>query len=321
MGPPRRDGRTPSLGRVTTATSVQVGISAVIVAVTADAPRILTVGSAIPGLPSGTLNPEEDRTLERALRRWVLEQTGIDLGYVEQLYTLGDRGRGADPDVRLVSVAYLALVRERAPSHDSGAAWRGWYDFLPWEDWRSGRPEVIDEAIVPALEEWAAREDTTVRDARRERLQIMFGIGGSPWDGERVLERYELLWEIGFVPESGGPKGGPQGLPMILDHRRIAAQALGRIRGKLRYRPLVFELVPETFTLTGLQRVVEALSGVRLHAQNFRRLLDRGGLVEGTGAYDTTTGGRPAELYRFRREVVRERPAPGVGLPGLRTSG
>jgi hypothetical protein len=65
---------------------------------------------------------------------------------------------------------------------------------------------------------------------------------------------------------------------------------------------------------------VEALSGVRLHKQNLRRLLEKGGLVEGTGRVDASTGGRPAELFRFRRDVLRERPAPGVGLPGLRQS-
>ena len=108
---------------------------------------------------------------------------------------------------------------------------------------------------------------------------------------------------------------------MGLDHRRIAAQALGWLRGKLRYRPVAFELLPPNFTLSRLQRVVEALSGVRLHSQNFRRLVARGGLVETTGGVDASTGGRPAAVYRFRREVLRERPAPGVGLPGLRTSG
>jgi hypothetical protein len=51
-----------------------------------------------------------------------------------------------------------------------------------------------------------------------------------------------------------------------------------------------------------------------------RRLLGKGGLVEGTGRLDASTGGRPAELFRFRRDVLRERPAPGVGLPGLRQS-
>jgi hypothetical protein len=183
---------------------------------------------------------------------------------------------------------------------------------------------VIDSAIVPALGSWAeAAADRTAREARHERSQILFGLEGSAWDIERVLQRYELLWEMGWVPEAGTPRGDDavHGIPLMLDHRRVAAQALGRVRGKLRYRPVVFELMPENFTLTGLRRVVEALSGVRLHAQNFRRLLDRGGLVERTGEFDTSTGGRPAERYRFRREVLRERPAPGVGLPGLRTSG
>ena len=105
---------------------------------------------------------------------------------------------------------------------------------------------------------------------------------------------------------------------MALDHRRILATALGRLRGKLRYRPVVFELLPPTFTLLQLQRVVEALAGVGLHKQNFRRLVETGGLVEGTGRQDLATGGRPAELFRFRRDVLRERPAPGVGLPATR---
>jgi hypothetical protein len=105
---------------------------------------------------------------------------------------------------------------------------------------------------------------------------------------------------------------------MAADHRRILATALGRLRGKLKYRPVVFELLPPTFTLLQLQRVVEALSGVRLHKQNFRRLVETGGLVEGTGRFDAQTGGRPAELFVFRREVLRERPAPGVGLPHVR---
>ena len=108
---------------------------------------------------------------------------------------------------------------------------------------------------------------------------------------------------------------------MALDHRRILASALGRLRGKLRYRPVVFELLPASFTLSRLQRTVEALAGVRLHKQNFRRLVEQGGLVEGTGQLETHTGGRPAELFRFRRDVLRERPAPGVGLPGAAAVG
>jgi hypothetical protein len=305
------------------ASRVVLGLSAVIVAVTGEQPRILTVGTGPCSLPSGTLDPAGDRTLERALRRWVAEETGIELGYVEQLYTLGDRRRGPVEDERLVTVAYLALVREGPVPDRAGARWGDWYDFFPWEDFREGPPLALGGGLVPALGRWAeAAGESSGREARRERLQIHFGQGGSLWDVERVLERYELLYEAGLVPEAGGPPAGLlPGESMALDHRRIAAQALGRLRGKLRYRPVVFELLPPTFTLGRLQRVVEALSGVRLHGQNFRRLVARGRLVEATGGMDTSTGGRPAAVYRFRREVLRERPAPGLGLPGLRTSG
>jgi hypothetical protein len=102
---------------------------------------------------------------------------------------------------------------------------------------------------------------------------------------------------------------------MISDHRRILATGLGRLRGKLKYRPVIFELMPEAFTLSALQRTVEAISGVALHKQNFRRVVERTGLVEGLGRIDADTGGRPAELFRFRRELLAARPASGLSLP------
>jgi len=307
---------------------VDLGLNAVIVAVTEEVPRILTIRRGVASgedtLPFGPMEPELDRTLDRGLRRWVAEQTGLPLGYVEQLYTFGDRGR--DPaeshgGPRAVSVAYLALVREASVTGE--ASWRDWYEFFPWEDWRDGRPRTLDRDVAPALDAWVAQApDSLHRQERRERADIVFGLGGASWDGERVLERYELLYEALLVPEAWRDRGKPAehglpGRPMALDHRRILATALGRLRGKIKYRPVVFELLPPTFTLLQLQRVVEALAGVRLHKQNFRRLVEHGGLVEGTGQ-DVQTGGRPAELFGFRREVLRERPAPGVGLPGVR---
>ncbi len=314
---------------------VAVGLSAVIVAVTDDTPRVLTVtvpgrsaGGPLDALPFGPFDPAGHRTLELAVRGWVRAQTGIELGYTEQLYTFGDRYR--DPreragGPRTVSVAYLALVREGRLPGARAAQWRGIYEFAPWEDWRAGRPAVIERAVAPALAGWAREaRDRPARAARQERAEIAFGLGGAPWDGERVLERYELLYEMGLVDEASGDRGAPRpglGRPLALDHRRILATALGRLRGKLKYRPVVFELLPETFTLLTLQRAVEALAGIRLHKQNFRRLVEQGGLVEGTGQIEPQTGGRPAERFRFRRDVLRERPAPGVGLPGPRRGG
>jgi len=294
---------------------IVLGLNAVILAVTEDQPRVLTVtvdGSA--ALPYGPLDPERHPTLERGLREWVREQTGLELGYVEQLYTFGDRDREPGSADRQLSIVYLALAREGETTLES-AAWAAVYDFLPWEDWRQGEPTVLDRALLPRMRRWM-REKSSATE-RRQRGEVAFGIAGAAWDGERVLERYELLYEAGEISESGAEGSSGLGRPMFLDHRRMMATALGRIRGKIRYRPLIFELLPERFTLWQLQRVAEALAGRSLHKQNFRRLVVSGGLVEGTGRLDANTGGRPAELFRFRPEVVRERRATGVGLPRL----
>jgi hypothetical protein len=96
------------------------------------------------------------------------------------------------------------------------------------------------------------------------------------------------------------------------DHRRILATAISRLRAKLKYRPVVFELLAEEFTLTELQATVESIFGRAVHKQNFRRLVEKAELVEPTGASTHDTGGRPAALFRFRREVLEERLAPGL---------
>lgn len=294
--------------------AVLVRLHGVIISVADDRSRVMMLPNA-PALPAGDLETERDPTLELALRRLVREQAGIELGYVEQLYTFGDLARSTEG--RTISIAYLALVDAGLAPAQGEPTWQDCYELFPWEDWRSGKPEMIERELVPVLEEWVAGEAI-----RRERADITFGLSGSPWDGARVLDRYELLYEVGLVAEkevdSGRPGKKQIGMTMVSDHRRMVATALSRLRGKLSYRPVVFELLPEAFTLSQLQSLVEALAGVRLHKPNFRRLVERGGLVEGTGIAFPQTGGRPAELFRFRREVLRERPAPGVGLPGAR---
>ena len=339
-----------------------LGLAAVIVAVTGETPRVLVVrrmghNLATPAqrggmaaaasdspdaLPFGPFDGAAHRTLELGLRDWVEEQTGLDLRYVEQLYTFGNQYRGTREMVggpRLVSVAYLALTEEAPVAGSGEAAWRDWYGYLPWEDWRDGPPALVDQVIRPALKTWVRAGGDAAR-AREERAEICLGLdAAATFDRVRTLERYELLYEAGLVPEAhrdsaerraagftDWPDPDPEtaaaaaalGPPMALDNRRILATALGRIRGKLAYRPVVFELLPEAFTLLRLQQVAEALAGMRLHKQNFRRTVMAGDLVEATGRTDASGPGRPAELYRFRREAMRERPGVGVGLPGVR---
>jgi hypothetical protein len=300
--------------------AIAIGLSAAIVSVEHEEPSVLVIArkSEADALPFGPFDPAQHRTLESGLREWVGEQTHFDLGYTEQLYTFGDRGRqGTKSPVRMVSVGYLALTRQTAGDVPE-SAWRGWYRYFPWEDWRAGKPAMIDGVIVPALRKFVKDAPTPqLAETRRERMRVSFG-DGLPWDEEKVLERYELLYEAGLVEEFGRDSGGgarvPLGTAMLYDHRRILATAIARLRGKLKYRPVVFELMAPAFTLLELQRTVEALAGLKLHKQNFRRLVSEQGLVEGTGKFSSPARGRPAELFRFRREVLRERPAPGMRL-------
>jgi hypothetical protein len=294
---------------------VEIGLNGVIVAVTRRVPRVLVLRDS-DALPFGPFDPEDDRTLELGLRRWVRKLTGADIGYVEQLYSFGNRDR--DPreregGPRVVSIAYLALTQELALAEGGGAVWRDVYGFLPWEDWREGRPERLFRGVAARLRTWVGEgADPEERQRRQERAEVAFGLRGAPWNEERVLDRYELLYEMRLVAEAGAHPG--LGTPMAMDHRRILASALGRLRGKLKYRPVVFELLPPAFTLLELLQTVEALAGLELHKQNFRRLVETAGLVERTSRVRKETGGRPAALFRFRRDVLRERPAPGMGL-------
>ena len=311
--------------------SVEIGLNAAIVAVIDDAPVVLVIhdqDNEGDSLPFGPFSPLEHQTLEMGLRSWVEEQTNLDLGYVEQLYTFADRGRHAVPDLKdphIVSIGYLALTNATNSDDMQRGDWRSWYQYFPWEDWRKGTPKILLEDIAPRLEKWvqepAERSKSGQPLQRAERVRICFGLDGATWDEEKVLERYELLYEAGLVEESNrdGRDAAAQwsreerlGRPMQFDHRRILATAISRVRAKIKYRPVIFELMQEEFTLFELQKTVEAILGPHLHKQNFRRLVESAGLVEPTGDVRTRTGGRPAKLYRFRRNVLLERPAPGV---------
>lgn len=310
---------------------IEIGLNAAIVSLEETDPHILTVlgnDENHDGLPFGPFDPLVHRTMEIGVRGFVREQTGLDVSYVEQLYTFGDRGRVdalQSGELHVVSIGYLALTRKidhEMNSAQTGAVWRNWYRSFPWEDWRNGPPEIIETELVPRLMKWAKNRSTTALQRRAiERVNICFGVSGSVFDEEKVLDRYELLYEAGLLFEA--KRDGREaaldwddvpklGEPMILDHRRIVATAMSRIRAKIKYRPVIFDLMPENFTLLELQQSVEGISGNLLHKQNFRRLVENGGLVVPTGKMTSQTGGRPAKLFRFRKEVLLERRTAGV---------
>lgn len=291
---------------------------AVLVAVTDGQPRVLTTHCAR-ALPSGPLQ-HSHRSLQNGLRQWVEEQTQHELGYVEQLYTFADKGRFYASGERVISVSYLALTRESHCTQEGQVGWQDWYRYLPWEDWRNGPPKLIQDRLIPALMQWLD-SDPVAKRIRWQRVAHAFGLDGYAWNEDMVLQRYELLFEAGLVAESQRQSSADLGaedtlgLPMRFDHRRILATGIARVRAKIKYRPVMFELLPDTFSLLELQHTVEAIAGRVLHKQNFRRLVEQQNLVEETGAMSLGKAGRPAKLFRFKDDVIAERAIAGTKLP------
>ncbi|WP_448980173.1 NUDIX hydrolase [Neisseria sp.] len=289
----------------------------VLIAITNGSLRVLTVAQGAL-LPNGLLAPLR-HSLQAGVRMWVAKQTSQPMGYVEQLYTFVDTRRQNEQGLPVLYVSYLGLVREAADSilHPD-AKWQDCYSYFPWEDLRTDGGQR--DAIVSRLRIWANSADTEeVRQKRLKRIHLCWGVEPENWSEEYVLQRYEMLYESGLIAEAAEPQANFDfsltGQPMRHDHRRVLATALSRLRAKIKYRPVIFELMPPEFTLLQLQNSVEAISGRLLHKQNFRRQIQQQNLIEPSDTGVSGSKGRPAQLYRFRDDVLPDRLISDIGLP------
>ena len=289
----------------------------VLIAITNGSLRVLTVAQGAL-LPNGLLAPLR-HSLQAGVRMWVAKQTSQPMGYVEQLYTFVDTRRQNEQGLPVLYVSYLGLVREAADSilHPD-AKWQDCYGYFPWEDLRTDGGQR--DAVVSRLRIWANSADTEeVRQKRLKRIHLCWGVEPENWSEEYVLQRYEMLYESGLIAEAAEPQANFDftltGQPMRHDHRRVLATALSRLRAKIKYRPVIFELMPPEFTLLQLQNSVEAISGRLLHKQNFRRQIQQQNLIEPSDTSVSGSKGRPAQLYRFRDDVLPDQLISDIGLP------
>jgi 8-oxo-dGTP diphosphatase len=151
------------------------------------------------------------------------------------------------------------------------------------------------------------------RDARTRVISVAYY---ALVDAERLLEKraaFPALVAAKISVPWEGETGGPvalsdherRKLPLAFDHADILGMAVKRLRGKLNYTPIGFQLLPPTFTLFALQSIHEAVLGHPLNKDSFRRRMLASGLLEATGERQQDVGHRPAELYRFgRRSAV-----------------
>jgi 8-oxo-dGTP diphosphatase len=176
--------------------------------------------------------------------------------------------------------------------------------------------ETLDDAAARVLLEKAGIEDVYLeqlytfgaveRDPRTRVISVSYYALVDRERFDRVPSSEDAITARVKVPWAGERGGAvklfdPDGKRLLLafDHAEIVGAAIKRIRGKLTYAPIGFELLPRRFTLYDLQRVHEAVLGARLNKDSFRRRMLASGLVEPTGRLQQGVDHRPAELYRF----------------------
>ncbi|MBW3572158.1 MAG: NUDIX domain-containing protein [Gemmatimonadetes bacterium] len=301
--------------------------------------------------PGGFMEWDADEDTRQAAIRELREETGVDApDFIEPLGSYSRNGRDPrqfagyrDPSTgawiargtRVTTAAYLMLTHgaSQAVGADDAARahWADVYDYLPWEDLRDEGRQAHLSAVVQALDGWAHAAPHGV-----ERVRELFGL--RDWNEERTAERWALLMEARLVPEARRDQWGradarPQdalfGREMAFDHRQILADALGRVRGKIKYTPAaLMALTGPEATLDELQAACESIAGRPLHRSNFRRAVapaERGKsraprIVARTGRRRPREGKGPGvapELYAFLPDAVRARLDTSIRFPWL----
>src|SRR5262249_8560222 len=261
--------------------AIAVALSAVVLAVNDDEPVVAVLpadGDRVRlALPGGRFCAGEHDSLDAGLRAAVERQTGLGLRQTRQIAAAAMRagpGNGAPTPVApvVLDISYLALVAPGQVKQRSCLSWLSWYQFFPWEDWRHGRPAILSQDIEPSLRAWAAAEPACQSDRldRAQRVRLCFGCDGAAWDEEKVVERYQLMCEAGLVRDRDAEPGearapvrglSPYGRADLGQYGPVLAGAIAELRRLIKYRPVVFELMDEVFTLFELQKTVEAILG------------------------------------------------------------
>ena len=155
-------------------------------------------------------------------------------------------------------------------------------------------------------------------DLYLEQLYTFGGVGRDPRDRVVTVAYYALvnLDAHPVVPERASRRAAwvrlSRARDLAFDHDEIVDVALTRLRGKVRYCPLGFELLPEKFPLRRLQRLYETLLGRALDKRNFRKKIQALGVLDALGEVETDVPHRAARLYRFNRERYQRLEAEGL---------
>ena len=221
-------------------------------------------------LPGGFV--QMDESLDEAALRELKEETNIDKIYMEQLYTWGDVNR--DPRTRVISTSYMSLVDSSALSIKAS--------------------DDADDAKWFTVSCRLYQEHKTVND-KGYVLQRLFKLSLSNDENDlsaivKIIKTVEgkVTKVEREVVESNG---------IAFDHAKVIEYAIERLRSKIEYTDIAFNLMPELFTLTQLQQVYEVILDTELLKANFRR--KTADMVIETNKYTKDAGHRPSKLFKF----------------------
>lgn len=221
-------------------------------------------------LPGGFVHMDE--SLDAAAARELREETGVGGLYMEQLYTFGDVGR--DPRTRVISTAYMALAdsARMAPCGGDDASDARWFT-VSLKPHSERRTHTAAGFVLEQVSNLTLACDDVMLAAQ---VKITRTVEGCAARVERA------------IVSSGG---------VAFDHAAIITCGVERLRNKIEYTDIAFNLMPELFTLTELQQVYEVILDTELLKANFRRKI--AGMVLETDHYTSDAGHRPSRLHRF----------------------
>ena len=224
-------------------------------------------------IPGGFVDINED--IDNAVYRELKEETNIENVFMEQLYTWGKANR--DPRMRVISTSYLALVSKEGLN-----------------------PVAGDDAEEV---KWFTVKKESLEVSENEEIHSLILTS----DDDEVVIKYKVIETFkknGVIKTKESKVVSDSEIKLAFDHSDIINLAIDRLRGKLEYTDIAFNLLPEYFTLTELQKVYEAILGKTLIASNFRRdikhKLDETDKISDQSPIGKKTAFRPAKLFKYK---------------------
>ena len=221
-------------------------------------------------LPGGFV--EMDENIDTAAARELMEETGIENIYTEQLYTWGNVGR--DPRTRIISCSYMALVDSSKLNIKAGDD----ADAAAWFTVSTKLVEKTDESFEEKVVVTSIYELSLTNGTENPKAKIKIV---KTYENQTERTDYEII----------------ESSQIAFDHAKVIQYGILRLRSRISYSGIAFSLLPELFTLTELQKLYEAILDTKLLKSDFRRKISN--MVTKTDKFTSGAGHRPSMLYKY----------------------